>query len=160
MMLDHRVSFIGKILHNININCSEKHSHDVSILCLHILPIMASTSISNCTFFHLVLPSTRFSSSCRYIAVCHPISSPRFRTNVIARVVSLTAWASSALLMVPVFMYAATVTKRVGGENCNIFWPFDEDKEGEEEGFKPGQHFLNGQVGTKEMCVMVLMTVY
>eukprot|EP00095_Tigriopus_kingsejongensis_P010103 snap_masked-scaffold152_size304267-processed-gene-0.11 protein:Tk10103 transcript:snap_masked-scaffold152_size304267-processed-gene-0.11-mRNA-1 annotation:"somatostatin receptor type 2" len=66
-------------------------------------------------------------SADRYIAVCHPISSPRYRTSVIARVVSLTAWATSALLMVPVFMYAATITKPLGGQNCNIFWPFDEE---------------------------------
>ena len=67
-------------------------------------------------------------SADRYIAVCHPISSPRFRTPVIARSVSLTAWAASALMMVPVFMYAATITKQdTGGESCNIFWPFEED---------------------------------
>merc|ERR1712062_741947 len=66
----------------------------------------------------------------RYIAVCHPISSPRFRTPVIARCVSLTAWAASALLMVPVFMYAATITKELhGGQSCNIFWPLDESAE-------------------------------
>ena len=63
-------------------------------------------------------------SADRYIAVCHPISSPKFRTPVIARVVSLTAWTCSALLMVPVFMYAATITKQCGGQSCNIFWPF------------------------------------
>ncbi len=56
----------------------------------------------------------------------------RFRTSVIARVVSLSAWACSALLMVPVFMYAATITKVSGGQNCNIFWPFDSDDEGDD----------------------------
>lgn len=81
-------------------------------------------------------------SADRYIAVCHPISSPRYRTSVIARVVSLTAWATSALLMVPVFMYAATITKPLGGQNCNIFWPFDED---ETENGAPRSHILNGQ---------------
>ena len=65
-------------------------------------------------------------SADRYVAVCHPISSPKFRTNVIARVVSLTAWATSALLMVPVFMYAATIKKMDGmSETCNIYWPWD-----------------------------------
>ena len=92
-------------------------------------------------------------SADRYIAVCHPISAPKYRTPVIARCVSLTAWAASALLMVPVFMYAATLTRPDGGElsfsrkktpnfcfheifflqifnltyfsgqTCNIFWP-------------------------------------
>ena len=55
-------------------------------------------------------------SADRYIAVCHPISAPKYRTPVIARCVSLTAWAASALLMVPVFMYAATLTRPDGGE--------------------------------------------
>ena len=96
-------------------------------------------------------------SADRYIAVCHPISSPKYRTNVIARVVSLTAWATSALLMVPVFMYAASVTKQGGGQNCNIFWPFDRDENDtlnlnsteminfEEEGVvEDGDDFYNG----------------
>ena len=39
-------------------------------------------------------------SADRYIAVCHPISAPKYRTSIIARCVSLTAWAASALLMV------------------------------------------------------------
>lgn len=64
-------------------------------------------------------------SADRYIAVCHPISAPKYRTPVIARCVSLTAWAASALLMVPVFMYAATMTKPSGGKSCNIFWPHE-----------------------------------
>jgi hypothetical protein len=28
---------------------------------------------------------------------------------------------------VPVFMYAATITKPHGGQSCNIFWPFNDD---------------------------------
>ena len=71
-------------------------------------------------------------SADRYVAVCHPISSPKFRTNVIARVVSLTAWATSALLMVPVFMYAATIKKMDGmSETCNIYWPWSHDGDNE-----------------------------
>ena len=71
-------------------------------------------------------------SADRYVAVCHPISSPKFRTNVIARVVSLTAWATSALLMVPVFMYAATIKKMDGmSETCNIYWPWDNSNVGD-----------------------------
>ncbi|CAB4065946.1 ASTC-R [Lepeophtheirus salmonis] len=89
-------------------------------------------------------------SADRYIAVCHPISSPKYRTPVIARCVSLTAWTASAMLMVPVFMYAATITKPTGGQSCNIFWPFEEseDLEGEEgEYFSQGgpRSYLNGQ---------------
>ncbi len=59
--------------------------------------------------------------------------------------VSLTAWATSALLMVPVFMYAATITKESGGENCNIFWPFAEE-ENDGPDFTEFKHsVLNGQ---------------
>jgi hypothetical protein len=29
---------------------------------------------------------------------------------------------------VPVFMYAATITKPHGGQSCNIFWPFNDDE--------------------------------
>ena len=65
-------------------------------------------------------------SADRYIAVCHPISAPKFRTPVIARCVSLLAWAVSALLMMPVFMYAATLSKPDGTTTCNIFWPSDD----------------------------------
>lgn len=68
-------------------------------------------------------------SADRYIAVCHPISSPRFRTPLIARLVSLSSWAVSALLMLPVFLYATTVRKDESGEDenytCNIFWSFN-----------------------------------
>ena len=72
-------------------------------------------------------------SADRYIAVCHPISAPKFRTPVIARCVSLTAWAASALLMMPVFMYAATLGTPDGGTTCNIFWPSDDDYENYDE---------------------------
>ncbi|XP_068247688.1 somatostatin receptor type 2-like [Palaemon carinicauda] len=61
-------------------------------------------------------------SADRYIAVCHPISSPKFRTPMISKLVSLTAWTTSALMIVPIFMYSNTleVNELI---NCNIFWP-------------------------------------
>lgn len=61
-------------------------------------------------------------SADRYIAVCHPISSPKFRTPMISKLVSLTAWTTSALMIVPIFMYSNTleVNHLI---NCNIFWP-------------------------------------
>ena len=82
-------------------------------------------------FFFLILQFTSsifltVLSADRYIAVCHPISAPKFRTPVIARCVSLSAWAVSALLMMPVFMYAATLSKPDGTTTCNIFWPSDD----------------------------------
>ena len=45
--------------------------------------------------------------------------------------VSLTAWATSALLMVPVFMYAATIKKQDGeSDTCNIYWPWEDSDVG------------------------------
>jgi hypothetical protein len=55
---------------------------------------------------------------------------------------------------VPVFMYAATITKPLGGQSCNIFWPFNDDNEdaGNDTAFaEPDNgtviqpHVLNGQ---------------
>ena len=70
-------------------------------------------------------------SADRYVAVCHPISSPRFRTGLIAKIVSLSAWLVSALLMLPVFLYATTITRQDGGQTCNIFWSFNSSLTGE-----------------------------
>ncbi|XP_067013470.2 somatostatin receptor type 5-like [Anabrus simplex] len=69
-------------------------------------------------------------SADRYIAVCHPISSPKVRTPVISKVVSLTAWLASAMLVVPVFMYASTMD-RENVISCNILWPESEHISGQ-----------------------------
>ena len=61
-------------------------------------------------------------SADRYIAVCHPITAPRLRTPLVSRVVSLTAWFASGLLMIPVFMYAEAL-ETDHQISCNIFWP-------------------------------------
>jgi heme/copper-type cytochrome/quinol oxidase subunit 2 len=42
------------------------------------------------------------------------------------QVVSLTAWTASALLMVPIFMYASTVEREPTSTSCNILWPESE----------------------------------
>merc|ERR1719278_2025612 len=77
-----------------------------------------TTSINQITssLFLMVL------SADRYIAVCHPISSPRFRTGLIAKVISLSAWLMSAILMLPIFLYATTISRPDGGQSCNIYW--------------------------------------
>jgi len=84
-----------------------------------------TTSINQITssLFLMVL------SADRYVAVCHPISSPRFRTGLISKIVSLSAWLLSALLMLPVFLYATTITRPDGGHSCNIFWSINASSE-------------------------------
>ncbi|XP_058807885.1 somatostatin receptor type 2-like isoform X2 [Phymastichus coffea] len=62
-------------------------------------------------------------SADRYIAVCHPISSPKLRTPIISKIISMTAWFTSALFMVPVFLYANTMETQSGQISCNIYWP-------------------------------------
>ncbi|XP_062132851.1 somatostatin receptor type 5 [Drosophila sulfurigaster albostrigata] len=81
---------------------------------------MVSTSITSFTssIFLLIM------SADRYIAVCHPISSPRYRTIHIAKLVSALAWTTSAVLMLPVMLYASTVEQEDGiNYSCNIMWP-------------------------------------
>lgn len=62
---------------------------------------MISTSITQFTssIFLLIMSADRF------IAVCHPISSPRFRTPIVSKIVSLIAWGTSAIIMLPVMLY-------------------------------------------------------
>ncbi|RXG60572.1 Somatostatin receptor type 2 [Armadillidium vulgare] len=84
-----------------------------------------------CKFYMVTTSLNQFTSSLfltimsadRYIAVCHPINSPKYRTPLISRLVSLTAWSISALMIVPIFMYASAAKVVGGGANCNVFFP-------------------------------------
>lgn len=81
---------------------------------------MVSTSITQFTssIFLLIMAADR------YIAVCHPIESPKYRTLRIAKLVSLLAWFTSAILMLPVILFASTVLQEDGiNFSCNIDWP-------------------------------------
>ncbi|KAH7949579.1 hypothetical protein HPB49_012384 [Dermacentor silvarum] len=84
---------------------------------------MTTTSINQFTSSLLLTVM----SADRYVAVCHPISSPRYRTPFIAKFVCLTAWTVSALLMVPVYMYARVVDAGHADAgpvpSCTIDWP-------------------------------------
>lgn len=102
------------------------------------IPFLITTSVMNywpfgdimCKFYMVTTSLNQFTSSLfltimsadRYIAVCHPINSPKYRTPLISRLVSLTAWSISALMIVPIFMYASAA-KVTGGANCNVFFP-------------------------------------
>lgn len=69
-------------------------------------------------------------SADRYVAVCHPISAPKIRTPFISKVVSLSAWTVSAILMVPVLMYSNTMIDENNIRSCNILWPDEENLSG------------------------------
>ncbi|XP_076654536.1 somatostatin receptor type 2 [Halictus rubicundus] len=79
---------------------------------------MITTSINQFTssIFLLIM------SADRYVAVCHPISSPKIRTPFISRMVAYTAWVASALFMFPIILYANAMESEKG-INCNIYWP-------------------------------------
>lgn len=104
------------------------------------IPFLVATSIfrrwpfggAMCKIYFTITGINQFTSSTfitimsadRYIAICHPITSPKLRTPVISKIVALTAWLASALMMSPVILYADAVND--GGEghySCNIIWP-------------------------------------
>lgn len=59
-------------------------------------------------------------SADRYIAVCHPISSPKWRTPFISRIVSVCAWTCSILLMIPIMRHSKEVDKGNNSKSCII----------------------------------------
>lgn len=61
--------------------------------------------------------------NCRFIAVCHPINSPRFRTPLVSKIVSVIAWCISVILMLPIILYSMTIDHGNGKKSCNIVWP-------------------------------------
>ncbi|XP_075217923.1 somatostatin receptor type 2-like [Lycorma delicatula] len=70
-------------------------------------------------------------SADRYVAVCHPISAPKMRTPLISKIVSITAWTASALLMIPIFKYANIMHVDEMRLSCNILWPETENLSGQ-----------------------------
>mgnify|MGYP005984247105 FL=1 len=83
---------------------------------------MISTSINQFTssIFLCIM------SADRYIAVCHPISSPKWRTPLISRIVSVLAWTCSILLMTPIIEHATETEQRPGTKSCIIEWTSNE----------------------------------
>lgn len=62
-------------------------------------------------------------SADRYIAICHHISSPKYRTPLVSRIVSIIAWCCSVLIMLPIMMYANVTEQANGRFTCAIIWP-------------------------------------
>ena len=87
-------------------------------------------------FFTSVLTLTAMSVD-RYLAVCHPVSSVKYRTTRIAFFVCVSIWSVSFLIMLPIILYATTVEnmKYPGKETCSINWPDDQ-------WIPPGQAFV------------------
>ncbi|KAF5298888.1 hypothetical protein FQR65_LT09539 [Abscondita terminalis] len=109
------------------------------------IPFLLVTMIKNSWIFgevmckaYLILASiNQFTSSIflfimsadRYIAVCHPISSPKFRTPFISRCVSVAAWFCSIVLIIPIFSHSKEEEniREENGQNisfksCVIVW--------------------------------------
>lgn len=57
------------------------------------------------------------------VAICHHISSPKYRTPFVSRVASIVAWCCSALIMLPIMMNASLVKQSNGHFTCTIVWP-------------------------------------
>lgn len=88
---------------------------------------LVSTSITQfaSSIFLLVM------SADRYIAICHHVNSPRYRTPAVSRVVSTLAWLASALIMLPIIIYGTAIEhSRPGHYTCNIEWPESHDHSG------------------------------
>ena len=62
-------------------------------------------------------------SADRYMAVCHPIRSIRYRTRFVALLVCCCVWLVSLLVMLPIILYSTTIAHPRGGERCTISWP-------------------------------------
>lgn len=61
----------------------------------------------------------------RYLAVCWPVASLRYRTLAIARVVCACFWTASMVAMLPIMLYATTASRPGSGgrQTCTIRWP-------------------------------------
>lgn len=66
-----------------------------------------------------------FMSADRYLAVCHPIRSLKYRTPRIALFSCLCIWSISFIVMLPIIMYASTTNNLnlPGKRSCIIEWP-------------------------------------
>jgi somatostatin receptor 2 len=62
-------------------------------------------------------------SADRYMAVCHPVTSMRYRTPLISKIVCVIVWALSLLVMMPIMLYTRTAERGPNNLSCTISWP-------------------------------------
>ncbi|KAF0292885.1 Somatostatin receptor type 5 [Amphibalanus amphitrite] len=83
-------------------------------------------TVTNFYIFNLALADEIFLISITFILTTMALgrlavragSSTRWRTPIVSKIVCLTAWTVSSLMVVPLFMYAAEYEGK-----CNIYWP-------------------------------------
>lgn len=111
------------------------------MMFLTMLPITATTVILKHWLFGVIICKVYFvlcamnifggafnlcvMSADRYMAVCHPILSLKYRTPRLALFVCLCVWTLTFLVMVPVIMNATTTKnqKMAGKYSCKLDWP-------------------------------------
>ena len=59
----------------------------------------------------------------RYLAVCFPITSMKYRTSTYASLAIAMTWLLSLLIMIPVVLYAKMLVSTPGCYTCQIEWP-------------------------------------
>ena len=112
----------------------------IADLCFIVgLPFLIATAImrnwvfgfSMCKIFYILTSINWFTSvftltvmgADRYMAVCHPIKSMRYRTPIVSRIVCVCVWTASLLVMLPIVLYATTLEVSPGRVSCTISWP-------------------------------------
>ncbi|XP_059149128.1 uncharacterized protein LOC131936237 [Physella acuta] len=111
------------------------------VLFLTVLPLLATTAIirhwifgfAMCKIYFVMYSINQFGgafnlcvmSADRYLAVCHPIRSLRYRTPRIALFLCLCIWSVAFLVMMPIILYSTTVEwqHQKGRYSCRIYWP-------------------------------------
>lgn len=111
------------------------------VLFLTILPIMGTTAVlkhwvfgfAMCKIYFVLYSINLFGgafnlcvmSADRYLAVCHPIRSLKYRTPRIAMFLCLCIWSVSFMVMLPIILYSTTIKKKQipNKESCVIYWP-------------------------------------
>ena len=111
------------------------------VLFLVMLPFMATTTMlghwpfgfAMCKIYYVLYSINLFGgafilcvmSADRYLAVCHPIRSLKYRKPGIALLLCLCIWTVSFLVMLPVILYSQTMEniEMEGKLTCGINWP-------------------------------------